>query len=250
MNILFYVGAYNFYGSERKLLTIMKGLKARGHKVHCITNGWSDGVFNRMLNESAIPYSTSKLGFIYFKKIGWTLDTLIHYPGAVYHHVKTVRKIKPDIVYHNNYRAILMLAPFIFLNKNIYHVGDVSVPNFRNKLIFKWVQSLSKLFIASSLHVKQNLQELGIKERSISVVMNGIESFPKFEKVNSEKFRIGIVGQIIPRKGHAELVEAIHLINQSGYLEKTKFECQVYGTGDELFVEYLKSKIEEYNLTP
>ena len=92
------------YGSEGKMLMIMKSLKARGHDIHCITNGWNDGRFNELLNEIGIRNSRSKLGFIYFTKIWWTLDTLIHFPGAVVHHLKILKQIKKDFVYNNNYR--------------------------------------------------------------------------------------------------------------------------------------------------
>jgi len=103
--ILFLVGATRVFGAEIAMLTVMRGLKKRGYEVHCITSRWSDGDFESRLKEEGIPFTSLKLGFLYLRKPLWTLDTLIHYPGALLGFYRVKRRFRPDFVYHLSPRA-------------------------------------------------------------------------------------------------------------------------------------------------
>jgi UDP-N-acetylglucosamine:LPS N-acetylglucosamine transferase len=121
--ILVFAGATYVYGAEKVTLEVIGFLQKAGHKIHCIVNGWNDGVFIEQLNKANIPFTTVKLGWYYFSKIKWSLDSLIHYPGAIRQFIKISKNEKPDIVYITSYRPVILLYPF-FKTNTIYHVHD------------------------------------------------------------------------------------------------------------------------------
>jgi glycosyltransferase involved in cell wall biosynthesis len=59
------------------------------------------------------------------------------------------------------------------------------------------------------------------------------------------KIRIGIVGQVIPRKGHEDLVDACKLLKEDG----VSFELLIYGSGFPDYIELVKNLILKNNLT-
>jgi glycosyltransferase involved in cell wall biosynthesis len=89
---------------------------------------------------------------------------------------------------------------------------------------------------------------LGFPIAKIRLVLNGVETPSKINKLASKKIRFGIVGQVIPRKGHAELVSAFKLLCREMGLNDSSTECNIYGDGDQVFIAYLRNQIEQSNL--
>lgn len=235
--ILFCVGAHRAYGSEQKMLRIMKGLKDRGHEVYCITQGWSDGTFNRLLQEAGIANSSFKLGFIYISKPLWTLDTLRNYPGAIRGVKKVLKHFKPDVIYHNSYKTLLAMSPVMEKKKVLFHVGDIAPITKSNKAIFQMLDKRTNRIVAISQSVKENLQNLGVSQ-PIKTIYNGIEKFEitKF-KESSPTWLLGVVGQLIPRKGQEDVIRAIAHLKEMFPNLKVRF----YGEGDNNYKIYLDS---------
>src|SRR5258708_3698252 len=94
-------------GAEKITLDVIRGFKENGYLVHCMVSGWNDGNFIRKLNELNIDYTVIKLGWYYVSKVMWSLDSLVHYPRAVWNFVKLKKNIKPDLVYTISYRQII-----------------------------------------------------------------------------------------------------------------------------------------------
>src|ERR1700733_9023907 len=95
--ILFIVGASYVSGLENITLHLIRGLKERGYEVKCVINGWNDGVFKSTLQSLGIDFFEMKLGWIYITKPKWTIDTLLHWPGAYFKFKKAIRSFDPDI---------------------------------------------------------------------------------------------------------------------------------------------------------
>ncbi len=243
--ILFYVGGYSVFGSEWKMLSIMQGLMQKGHQVYCITNGWSDGKFNELLAKNNISFKSTKLGYIYLTKPLWTIDTLVNYPKAIFQHWRILRSFKPDIDYFNAYKTILMLNIFLG-KKSIFHVGDILPVNNKNKVVFKILNIFVNKYIASSQYIKKNLIDLGINPGKIEVVLNGVNLNVKIELKQRSDKHIGIIGQVIPRKGHKDLIGALNLIKTR--YEFKKFKLYIYGTGQPDFIEELKKMISLFEM--
>jgi glycosyltransferase involved in cell wall biosynthesis len=242
--ILFMVGGSNVFGAEIVSLDIMKGLK-NIYGIHCAISGWNDGDFKSRLEKENIDYTAIKLGWYYLKKLSWSVDSLIHYPKAFFEYYRLLKKFNPDIVYVISYRNLVLLYPLIS-KKVIYHVHDSNSYSKQHKFFLKLIDKKVAKYIAVSNFIKNDLLKLRIEENKIEVIYNGLE-FPLHSnqnKFSSQKIRIGIVGQVNPRKGHHILIKALNLLKKDGY----NFSLKIFGTGSEEYIKKLKKMITEYKL--
>lgn len=246
--ILLLVGATRVYGAEIGMLNVMRGLKKRGYHIHCVVSGWNDGDFISRLQEENIPYSVLYLGFIYVSRIFWSLDTLSHYPRAAIAFYKLKKRFGPDYIYHLSFRTVLMLFPFLKRENNIHHVEDIIAKSASNFLFYSIIRRKVSQFIAVSAAVEKTLIALNIPSSRITVIPNGIPDFKeiqsKYRNENKDKFTIGIVGQIVPRKGHILLVHALDIVERSG----KGFRCMIIGRGDTNYIQEVKEWVERYAL--
>jgi glycosyltransferase involved in cell wall biosynthesis len=246
--ILFLVGATRVFGAEIAMLTVMRGLKKRGYEIHCITSGWSDGDFESRLKEEGIPFTSLKLGFLYLRRPLWTLDTLIHYPGALLGFYRVKRRFRPDFVYHLSPRTVIMLFPLISKRNTIHHLGDVVPGTTLNRFLYSIVRRKVSFYVAVSNEVRDNLISLGIPEDRIAVVWNGVPEpsgvEPWREGKSEGRFTLAIVGQIIPRKGHLVLIEALRVVRE----KRDDLVCRIIGAGDVRYIGEVKEAIRRYGL--
>jgi glycosyltransferase involved in cell wall biosynthesis len=247
--ILFLVGGTSVFGAEIAMLNLMRCLRKKGYEIHCIVSGWGDGDFPSRLDKERIPYSRIKLGFVYFRKFLWSVDTLCHYPLAVRDFLKIKKEFDPHYVYHSSFRTVIMAYPFLSKENTLLHVHDKMIPSLKNRVFCRILKSKVFGFIGVSESVKQNLITLGIPRRQITVVLNGTRDFTlKFSRRQrncQEKFTIGIVGRIAPMKGHVVLLDALRLVRRLG----DDFECSIIGRGERGFVRRLENLISDYGLT-
>ena len=231
-------------GAERMTIEILKGLKDSDNSVHCIVSGWNDGNFIKHLRMLGIEYTVIKLGWYYLTQIKWSLDSLVHYPGAVLQFLRTRGKFKYDYIYVTSFRQIALLYPF--LKKNIiYHVHDNNAKNKQSRLFLKRIDKKVVRYIAVSNYVKDDLAICGISPEKIEVIYNGIKMQPIFNRIKENRFTIGIVGRILPTKGHDMVVEALKILREKG----CNIQLYIVGSGNEEFINDLEQKIKLYNLT-
>ncbi len=243
-NILVVVNGNYIFGAERVTLNILKGLKENGYGIHCMVSGWNDGNFIRHLNELGIEYTVIKLGWYYVTRFLWSLDSLLHYPGAVHKFLKVRKRMKHDYMYVTSFRHIILLYPF--LKKNIiYHVHDNNGHKRQSRFFLKWADKKVLQYVAVSRYVEQDLINCGIDPQKIQVVYNGIQVQPVFNRLKAHSFTIGVVGQVIPTKGHNNVVDAFKMLRERGL----DIRLLIVGRGNEKFMDSIKDKIREYNLT-
>ena len=233
------------FGTEKVLIQLISGLK-KEYQFHCLVNGWNDGQFIEKLRELGIPYTIHKLGWIFFSKIGWTIDTIIHYPYALYIFLKLIVTNKFDLYYTNSYRSIFLLYPFIN-KKVIYHVHELNFSSRTSCFFVKLINHKITTFIAVSECVADDLIKIGIDKSKIEVVYNGVDIIKnKNSKINSSKnIAIGIVGQIQPHKGHLVLLQAFKNLSE----KYSNLKLFIIGDGDTVFVEQIKEIIDRANMS-
>lgn len=242
-NLLVVVNGNYIFGAERVTLNILKGLKAKGHGVHCLVSGWNDGNFIHHLEELGVSYTVIKLGWYYVSKFLWSLDSLINYPKAVYKFLKAKREFKHDFIYVTSFRHIILLYPF--LKKNIiYHVHDNNGHKRQSRFFLKIADRKVVQYVAVSNYVRQDLINCKIAAEKIEVIYNGIQIQPVFERADSDAFTIGIVGQVITTKGHDMVIEAFKMLRERGY----NIKMLIVGRGNEKFMNFIKAKVKEYDL--
>jgi glycosyltransferase involved in cell wall biosynthesis len=244
--ILAIVGATVVSGAEIVSLSVIKGLKEKGFDVFCVVNRWNDGDFIQRLEKIGVPYKAIKLGWYYISKPLWSMDSLIHYPKALYQYYRLQKKFNPDVIYVTSFRPIILLFPLL-RKKIIYYAQDSSSKERRITFI-KIADKKVEKFIACSRFIKEDLIKCGINENKIEVIYNGVELYPNAVKIKNREnnVRVGIVGQVIPRKGHHLLIEALKLLNDEGI---KNFELYIFGGGSESYINEIKEKITEYSLT-
>lgn len=205
-----------------------------------IISGWNDGAFKKELEQRNIAYRIIKLGWIYITKPLWTLDSLIHIPGAWSSYLKIKKEFKPDTIYTDSYRNIILLWPFFKKKSVVLHVHDEHAALPRDKAFIQRIGPKVKRYIAVSEFIKKDLERCGINSSEIDVVYNAIDNVPDYKKryIPDGVLRIGIVGQILEKKGHEDLVRALVRLK-----ERIAFHLYIFGTGEEMFISSLKQEI-------
>lgn len=233
------------YGAEKVTLDVVKGLSKEGYQVEAIISGWGNGQFAEALSNLEVKYYELKLGWYYTSKILWSLDSLVHYPGAVIRFLRIRRNFKNWPVYTISFRQIILLWPF-FKRNIVYHIHDVNSISRQSLYFFKIIKWKISRFIAVSDFIKQDLIACGISPDIIEVIHNGVEILPELKKnpLNPKALTIGIVGQVIERKGHVTLLQAMNRLTKKGL----DIQLIIAGDGDIEFVERLKILIADFGL--
>ncbi|MFN4006817.1 MAG: glycosyltransferase family 4 protein [Chitinophagaceae bacterium] len=242
--ILAIVSASYFFGAEKISLDVFKGLKNNGFSIHCIVSGWNDGDFIERLKKNGISYTEVKLGWYYISKLSWTLDSLIHYPGAILDFIKTKQSFIPHLYYTISYRQLVLLFPLIPSSSVIYNVQDSNAESRLSKFFLKLVDIKVKKYIACSNYIKNDLIKCGIDANKIHVIHNGVEILEKKSVFSNEILTLGIVGQVIPRKGHKVLIEALRCLHERG----VNLNLKIVGTGDVNFTKEIEYLVHQYGL--
>ncbi len=234
-------------GAEKVTLDVIDGLQKSGFFIHSLVSGWNDGHFIEELKKRNQPYSVIKLGWYYLSKFLWSLDSLVHYPGAVIRYLSVRRSFNPDCVYVTSYRQLFLLYPFI--NRKIfYHVHDNNGDSRRSRFFLKLLAHRVHRFIAVSNYIRFDLLNCGVPEKKIVVVYNGISmpdlSGKRCHPTTGHFFTIGIVGQVIPRKGHTVAVEALAILHRSGLHVNLK----IVGRGSDSYIREVKGRIASAGL--
>ncbi len=225
-------------GAEKVTLEVIKGLQERGFALHCMVSGWNDGRFIAELEKQQQPYSVIKLGWYYISKPGWSLDSLVHYPGAVMRFLRACRSFKYDFLYLTSYRQLFLLFPFI-RGRILYHVHDNNGDSSRSRFFLKLLARRVHRFIAVSDYIRHDLINCGVPAGKIEVVHNGIPIPEQTAAGGGSVFTIGVVGQVIPRKGHTVVVEALSLLHRQGL----QIKMIIVGRGSDAYIREVNEKI-------
>ena len=242
--ILALISASYVSGAERVSFDVLKGLHDKGFSILTITNGWNNGEFSAMLQKEELPELSVKLGWYYLTKPLWTLDSLWHAPKAIQTFLKAFKSNPTATIYTSGFQQVFLLRPWLKNRKIIVHIHDSFSENKRQAWFIKKIEPTVSTFIAISSFIKDDLLKCGVPENKIKIVYNGIDIPSELPvKQPNPRFTFGIVGQIIPRKGHKLLLQALALVKQ----RKPNNECQlcIIGKGSDEYVSELKKLSQE-----
>jgi glycosyltransferase involved in cell wall biosynthesis len=245
MKILCFLSGNILSGKEFVALDVIRGWKAAGHNVEVAFVGWHDGKFQQQLHEMNVPSHPIKLGWYYLRQWKWSLDSLVNYLPAIAQFRKLQKQFNPDVIYMDSYRQIILLKPFL-KKQVIFHVHDPHAFSSKESKMIQLADSAVGKYVAVSDFIKQDLIASGAKADKIQVVHNGTNLPADFSKVYMPDgvLRIGLIGQILERKGHGDVLDAVSLLK-----DKLKCKVLIYGKGDEGYIQKLKSTIAEKQLT-
>jgi glycosyltransferase involved in cell wall biosynthesis len=241
-------------------LSLIEGFTNRGHEVVCAASSWNDGEFEKRLKKLSIVYSLIPLGFI-SRTVTWSALRMTFVQGMTlpalwWRYRRILRSFRPDVVVHSNFHHVSLLWPLFRNEINVFHVHDSFAPTKFHRWLFKFLDRRISLFVGVSSFIADTLLRLGLPENKVRFVLNGVTSdrspadangsYPKKNATLSDhSIRIGIVGQVDEWKGHEDLVEALHILQQVGQ----PFVCRIFGTGSPEFAAKLKAEIQHRGLT-
>jgi glycosyltransferase involved in cell wall biosynthesis len=239
-------GTYVF-GKEVVMSFLMAGLAERNWEVLAVLTGWNDGRYPAMLTAQGVRHVEIKLGFITLSHPTWTLDTLVHLPGAIAAYLTKVRPFRPQFFVHTDCRrfhAIRALCPAY--TRHIMHVHDDDLLLSRNPLVRHALESADAVICVSEF-IRRQFDGV-VDPARIHVVHNGLPPV-HLEGTRAEPrppFRFGIVGQVIPRKRHGLLVDALAVLADQGLLPSV--EVHVFGDDGSSYAETIKGALRRGSL--
>lgn len=249
MRILFMGGGGFIYGKEIITLSLMEGLRKRGHEVRCITTIWGSAFAGR-LDTLKIPYVRLPLGFI-SKTLRWdclwmTLNQLVRLPQLWWGYWRTVKEFDPDFIFHSNFHFLLLLWPLLDPQKTFFHVHDYFKSKSLYRSLIRFLGRRLRAFIGVSNFIRDSIIGLGIPEDRVFSVLNGIEVIESngIKRTDPQVVTVGIVGQVAEWKGHDDLVEALRILKD----RKVFPRCIIFGEGDPRYIAMLKQRVTRYGV--
>jgi L-malate glycosyltransferase len=224
LTICFYNHTGKVSGAEKVLFAILSGLDRQGHKATVFAP--RSEAFESFCSANHVAYRPiSALEARYT----WDPRQLYRYCRSFVHLIRELRRglayERPDLIHANTARSgiVASLATIGMNVRVLWHVHDIMprhplstiirglvVCSGRNRMIAvsqatadcfvgrtpKWLQSRAPMVVVHN----------GIDTQRFAYTREGASSFLKDIGLTEEHFRIGIVGQITPRKGHLELI--------------------------------------------
>ncbi len=253
MKILFVCGAGVVYGKEIITLSLMEGLRLRGHEVRCVISSWTRDDFDRRLEAKSIPFTRLPLGFLSKTLTGaamrMTFETLSQSPRLWRGYRGLLKEFQPDVTVHSTMHHLVQLYPVLDPRNTLFHVHDPFAPTRFYRRLFRFLNRRVRAFIGVSQYIEQSIIDLGVAREKACFVLNGLTPLLISNAVNDHPARkivtIGIVGQISEWKGHDDFIEALKELKRTA----VPFSAVIFGEGAGGYVAALKQKIEKYELS-
>jgi glycosyltransferase involved in cell wall biosynthesis len=248
MRFLFFPGGTFVAGMEIVLQGLMAQLTRMGHEVVAVVSGWNDGDYPARLRASGIPFHEVRLGRFYRSKPLWTLDTLGNVPGAVRALRSIARELRPDVVIHVDTQLLLLGGLIVKGARNVLYLHSAATGALTSRYSNLVLSRADKILCVSN-YVRESIHGYHALNGRISVVYNGIE-LPRSTAGNSHEpiVRLGIIGQMIPRKRHEFLLEAIAILRAR--VPDAVFSLRIIGQNETEHAPRVRAAAKRLGLEP
>jgi glycosyltransferase involved in cell wall biosynthesis len=216
-----------FGGNERMTFEVLRFLRIRGATVHCIVNGWANQRIVAAADGIGASWST---GFYFY---GFTLRirSLVLLAQLIYDTLRTsagllrdAAAFRPSHILVSDYITVVRNAPALALlrlrgRRILLRLGNAPDAGPRFRWVWKYaVSPFVEVFICNSPFTERELAAHGIPKRKRRLIAHTPPSRAEAATpVERDPGRIIYVGQIIPEKGVAALVDAIGLLRARGH---------------------------------
>jgi glycosyltransferase involved in cell wall biosynthesis len=233
--ILIVCGAGIVSGKEIMALELGQGLAQRGKAISYIVSFWTNGDFKDRLQRCGLPACILPIGFISAtltkRSLEMTFEQMRRWPALLWGYARLVRRLRPHKIVHTNWHHLLLLLPFLRPERDLFWVHDLvpDLPQYRR--VFGWFERRIGAFVCVSRAAAASLRKIGISEAKIRVIYNGLADPVGSTEITiscSTSFRIGIVGQVSPWKGHDDLLEAFALVVR----KHRAAQLHIFGSGN------------------
>jgi glycosyltransferase involved in cell wall biosynthesis len=207
VKVLHVEGGRNLYGGAHQILLLMKGLQARGIQNILVCRVGS-----------ALAVAAAPFGEVISLPMAGDLDV-----GLIHRLYRVIQRVSPDVVHlHSRIGADVMGGIACRLaGVPVVHSRRVDNPESRLAVALKY--RLHDRVIAISKAIGEVLLSEGLPRAKLACVPDAIEITPWLEHPERSWFEetfslpggsvvMGVIAQLIPRKGHHLLIEAMPLI--------------------------------------
>ena len=244
MRILFFTGGWIAGGMETALLSLMKGLAARGHEPTAIVSGWTDGEVPRLLDEAGIPHHEVPFGRFYLRNPVFTWHTLRHMPVARRQLRAIAAEVRPDWVVSPDVQTLLLSASILRTRRALFLQSEPE-RLVRHALAGRFVDHQLDRILCCSRFIADLARLTPVDAAKIAIVPNGVPLPAERPFVDRRPVRLGIVGRIVDQKQHGVLLEACALLRQR---LPDSFRLDIVGTREGPFAAELESRIAALGL--
>ncbi|HSI02705.1 MAG TPA: glycosyltransferase family 4 protein [Reyranella sp.] len=241
MRFLFFVGGWQFGGMETAYLSLMKGLKARGHEPTAIVCGWTDGIVPELLERAGIAWHEVRLGRLYLRNPYWTWHTLWRMPMARRRLRLIGERLRPDWVVYPEPQMVLLTASLVAARRAMYlqsPPGRLIEQGWSRRALEARLDRIVCVsdFIARGLPVARG---------KTAVVHNGVDLRPPVLREQAP-VRIGIVGRVAEEKQHLVLLESCAILRAR--LPAGRFAVDIVGENSGAFARQVEQRIRDRGL--
>jgi glycosyltransferase involved in cell wall biosynthesis len=213
-------------GVERMTFLMMRVLRARGARVHCIVNGWENFRITPMAEEAGATWSVGpyhytltrrRLTPIKLAKMAWEIFRV---SGNL---LRESRRIRATHVFVPDFLTAIRNGPaLLWLRARgttvIAKLGNAPDQGTFYRLLWRWVVNpLIDVFVCNSPFTRDELLRHGIDAAKAVTIPNALPP-RRHWPAPAERIpgRVIYVGQIIPDKGLDLLLDAVALLRSGG----------------------------------
>jgi glycosyltransferase involved in cell wall biosynthesis len=250
MRILSICSSYRVFGTETVTLRLLEGLAKRGHDQLAVTSTWTDGEFRRRLRTLKIEDVTLPLGAFgkptSFRAVIWTANGLIRVPYLWWKWSQTLRRFQPDVILFTSFKQAVWLYPWLKAYPSFLVEHAKLQTSFSILKMYGVLGRRLASFVAVSEFIDRHLRGIGIPEKQVYVIRNGIFSADERQRIlwevgtrvrlSGHSPSLGIIGRVALDKGHRILFDAVRILKQSG----TNVTINIFGDGDPEVIAALK----------
>lgn len=251
MKIVFIIDQVYLHGGIERVLSIKANYLASdsGNEIHILTTEQKE-------NDTCYPFNSEivfkDLNINYHRNISYFHPkNLIKLPNHIYKLKKELISIKPDVVVVCSHSADTYFIPLI--KTNIPKIKEFHYSKYIEEYIRKSTKiSFKKIFLKFADFIELKYDKLVVlnktegdyyKTNNFEVIPNPLTFYPEHvSKLNLKK--VVSVGRIAPVKGFEQLIDIWEIVNKS----KPDWKLEIYGDGEQDYVESLQNRINEKEL--
>ncbi|MCU7815864.1 MAG: glycosyltransferase [Candidatus Thiodiazotropha sp. (ex Lucinoma kastoroae)] len=238
MKVLHVEAGMHLYGGARQVVYLLSGLQQQGvESILVCPNG------------SAVGQAASETGIVVHEMpMGGDLDLAL-----IWRLRRIIQQQQPDLVHLHSRRGADILGGLAAWMSGVKTVLSRRVDNPESPLVVKWKYRLYDRVIAISQGIAAVLQQEGLPTQKLVCVRSAVDveafqqvcdmnGFRKQFKLADDALVMGVVAQLIPRKGHRYLLQAMQQLVR----EFPTLRLLIFGKGP--LKEELKGQIVAMNL--
>ncbi|MDI6400548.1 glycosyltransferase [Balneolaceae bacterium ANBcel3] len=260
--LLFISHSSSLYGAERSLADLVQGLHETG-KYHVLVFLPDEGPLKELLDHKGIPNTIVPV-------VRWT-GLRLRTMGRIIRHIQRKWTFKkayqqaldfgPDLIYSNTLASPLgaLLKAQIPATPHIWHARELpGHPDFgffdiQEKKAWSYIAEHTDYMVTNSRFLASQIKNLLQSVTSvvpIKTIYNGFHvdrtevKVKPSESSENNDFVLAMIGSITPLKNHIDALLAINELRKN----YSNLRLHIYGDGPRSGIQWLKKKIQQFNL--